>query len=89
MALKTLNFKMEESEILDMKTVARVYNMSQTELIKKAIRKYLQKLKSDTFYRRSANIQDASAEETEEILKEIKGLSNSDFKIAYTKQFTV
>ena len=38
MATKALNFKLEESEIMDMKQVAAVFNMTVTDLIKEAIK---------------------------------------------------
>ena len=89
MAVKALNFKMDEADILDMKQVAGVYSMTVTDLIKNAVKEYLQELKGDPFYRLTANVQDASREETEEILAEIDGLSEDDLTIASTKQFTV
>ncbi len=89
MAAKAVNFKMDEAEIRDMKQVAGVFNMSVTDLIKNAVKEYLRELKSDPFYRLTANVQDASKEETEEILAEIEGLSDEDLTIASTKCFTV
>lgn len=89
MATKALNFKMDEADILDMKHVASVFNMSVTDLIKNAVREYLAELKSDPFYRLTVNVQDASDEESTEILAEIEGLSDDDLTIASTKHFTV
>ena len=89
MAAKAINFKMDEAEILDMKHVASVFNMSVTDLIKNSIKEYIAELKSDPFYRLTANVQDASDEETEEILTEIEGLSDDDLTIVSTKRFTV
>ena len=71
MATRAMNFKMDEAEILDMKQVASVFNMSVTDLIKNAIKEYIVELKSDPFYRLTANVQDASDEEAVEILNEI------------------
>ena len=89
MATKAMNFKMDEAEILDMKQVASVFNMSVTDLIKNAVKEYLAELKSDPFYRLTANVQDASDEETVEILTEIEGLTDDDLSIGSTKRFTV
>ena len=89
MAKKAMNFKMEEAEILDMKYVASVFNMSVTDLIKNAVRENLAELKRDPFYRLTANVQDASEEETTEILTEIDGLTDDDLTISSRKQFTV
>ena len=89
MAVKALNFKMDEAEILDMKQVAGVFNMSVTDLIKNAIKEYLAELKSDPFYRLTVNVQDASDKEAAEILAEIEGLTDDDLSIASTRRFTV
>lgn len=89
MATRALNFKIDENEILDMKEVAGVFNMSITDLVKEAVKAYLIELKKDPFYRLTANVQEASAEESEEILAEIEGMSDDDLTIASTKRFTV
>ena len=87
MAVKAMNFKMEEADIRDMKAVAGVYNMSVTDLIKNAVRQYITELKNDSFYRLTTNIQEASAEESKEILGEIDGLTDDDLTIASVKRF--
>ena len=89
MVTKAMNFKMDEAEILDMKHVAGVFNMSVTDLIKNAIKEYLTELKSDPFYRLTANVQDASEEESAEILSEIEELTDDDLTIASTKHLTL
>ena len=89
MATRALNFKMDEADVLDMKHVAGVFNMSVTDLIKNAVKGYITELKNDPFYRLTANVQDASDEESEEILTEIEGLSDDDLNIAATKRITV
>lgn len=89
MSLKAMNFRMEESEILDIKHVAGVFNMSVTELIKKAIKKYLRELKEDPFYRLTANVQNASDEETAEILAEIENAAPDELEISSVKRFTI
>jgi hypothetical protein len=89
MAIKALNFKMEESDILDMKQVAGVFHMSVTDLTKNAVKQYITELKNDPFYRLTANVEAASEEETEEILAEIESLSDDDLTISSTKTFTV
>ncbi len=89
MATKAMNFKMDEAEILDMKHVAGVFNMSVTDLIKNAVKEYLSELKRDPYYRLTANVQEASDEEAAEILSEIEGLTDDELTIASTKRFTV
>ena len=87
MAAKAMNFKMDEADIREMKAVAGVYNMSVTDLIKKAVKEYITELKKEPFYRLTTNIQEASTEESEEILGEIEDLSDDDLTIASVKRF--
>ena len=89
MSVKGMNFKMEEDEILDMKHVAAVFNMSVTDLIKNAIKEYIAKLKKDPFYRLTANVREADEDESREILDVIDGMSDDDLTISTVKHFTV
>ena len=89
MATRAMNFKMDETDILDMKHVAGVFNMSVTDFIKNAIKEYLAELKSDPFYRLTANVEDATEEESTEILTEIESLTDDDLTISSVKRFTV
>ena len=89
MAVKAMNFKMEEAEILDMKRVASVFNMTVTDVIKEAVREYVDKMKQDPFYRLTAAVQDASDEETAEILAELDSLSDDELSISSSKRFDV
>ena len=89
MATKALNFKIDEKQVNDMKSVAGVFNMTLTELIKNALDEYIAELKNDPFYRLTANVQEASEKETEEILSEIESMSDDDLTIASKEQLTV
>jgi hypothetical protein len=89
MATRALNFKMDEAEIMDMKEVAGVFNMSITDLVKNAVKEYVAELKKDPFYRLTANVQEASKEESEEILAAIEEMSDDDLTITSTKHFSV
>ena len=75
MAIKALNFKMEESDLKEMREVASVYHMTLTQLVKEAVDDYLQKMKADPFYKLTANVQEADAEESAEILRAVEELS--------------
>jgi hypothetical protein len=89
MATKAMNFKMDEAEIMDMKQIAGVFNMSVTDLIKNAVREYIAELKKDPLYRLTVNVQEASEEESENIMSEINEMTDDDLTIVSTKQFTV
>ena len=89
MATKALNFKMDESEIQDMKDIASIFHMTLTELIKEATKDYVDKLKKDPFYRLTVNVQEASSEESAEILEEINSLNDDDLSIVSSERFVV
>ena len=89
MAVRAMNFKLEDRDITDVRRVAMVYNMTMTDVIREAIHEYLEKVKRDPFYRLTANVEEASEEETAEILEEIEGLSDDDLTISSVKKFSV
>jgi hypothetical protein len=89
MATKALNFRMDEKEMVDLKKVAAVFNISVTDLVKDAISEHVAKLKKDPFYRLTANVENASEAETEEILKELESMSDDDLAIASVKHVAV
>ena len=86
MAVKAMNFKMDEIDIKEMKQVASVYHMTVTDVIKEAVREYVGKMKQDPFYKLTANVQEADIKESTEILDEIESLSDDDLSISYIEQ---
>ena len=89
MATKAINFKMEEADIADMKSVAAVYHLPISKMIKDAIKEYVTKLKNDPYYRLTANVVDADDEENEEILEAISKLSDDDLSISTVKKIAI
>lgn len=89
MATKALNFRMDEKEMVDLKKVAAVFNISVTDLVKDAIKEHVKKLKKDPFYRLTANVENTTEAETEEILKELENMSDDDLSIVSVKHVSV
>ena len=89
MAVRAMNFKMDEVQINDIKHVASVYHMTITDLIKEAVSEYLVKMKEDPFYRLTANVEEADAAESAEILDAISSMENDDLAISSSERFTV
>ena len=89
MASKVMNFKMDETEIMDMKKVAAIFNISVSDMIREAIKEHIGKLKKDPFYRLTVNVEDATPEENEEILAAIDALADDDLEIVSSKEFHV
>ncbi len=89
MARKAINFKMDEEEIAEMKKAAEVYGMTLTELLKNAVREYLNVLERGPCYRLTMNVEDASEEESVEILSRLENMDADDLKIVSKKRFSV
>ena len=89
MSVRAMNFKMDEAEIQEMKRVAGVYHMTVTDLIKNAVRSYISELKDDPFYRLTANVQEVSAEESEEILSAVSEMTDDDLTISSATRFSL
>ncbi len=89
MATKAMNIKMDEGRLLEVKDVAAVFHMTITDVVNEALNEYLPKMKRDPFYRLTANVKEASAEESAEILSEIEMLTDDDLEISSAKKFSV
>ena len=89
MATKAMNLKFNEEEILLMKQVASVFNMTVTDIVKEAVNEYIEKMMQDPFYKLTMNVEDAGTEETNEILDEISSLTDDDLAIVSSRRFEV
>ena len=89
MATKALNFKLNETEISNIRKVAAVFNMTLTDVVREAIKEYVSKMQKDPFYRLTAKVQEASKEESEEILNIVENLSDDDMCVTSSKRFSL
>lgn len=89
MALKAMNIKMDEKRILDIKSVASVFQMTITDVFNEALDEYLEKVKKDPYFRLTAQMQEASESESAELLAELDELSDDDLTIVRTNSFNV
>lgn len=89
MTTKAVNLKLEEGRIRDIKNIATVFHKTMTDVVCKAQDEYFDRIKKDPFYKLSANVDVASAEETNEILAEIDALSDDDLQISTVRKVRV
>ena len=81
MATKAMNFKLSEADIADLRRVADVYHMTMTDIIKEAIHEYVKQAQKDPYYRLTVNIEEASPQESAEILDHLERLTDEDLKL--------
>ena len=89
MATRAVNLKLDENRVIDLKQVAAVFHMTMTDVINEALDAYLPSMKQDPFYKLTANVEEASKEESEEILAEIDNLKDDDLEIATVEHITL
>jgi hypothetical protein len=89
MATKAINLKLEEKRVVDIKRVAAVFHMTMTDVINEALDSYLHTVKQDPFYRLTANVEEASKEESAAILSEVENLSDDDLEIIKAEHITL
>lgn len=88
MGERAVNFSIEENDLVILSKIASEYSVTVTELIKKVISEYLEKIKKDPFYRLTANFEEVSSEENSEILEMINNLSDEDLTISSVKKLS-
>jgi len=89
MAVKAMNFKLEEDRIADMKAVANAFHITMTDVVNAALDVYLAQKKQDPFYRLTLNVEEVSDNESKEILDALNSMSDDDLKISKVKKLEV
>ncbi|MBR0151217.1 MAG: ribbon-helix-helix protein, CopG family [Synergistaceae bacterium] len=86
MIAKALSFRADENEVARIKKAASDFGMSVAGLIREAVRDYIVR---ETFYRNLENVEEASPEESAEILAMIEDMTEDDEQIMRIDSFTV
>lgn len=86
MTMKALSFRTDEKEIADIKKAASMFKMSVAGLIREAVREYIDSRKTaqqrkEEFFKRLENVEEASPEESAEILAMIDSLTEDDMQV--------
>ncbi len=86
MTMKALSFRTDEKQIADIKKAASMFQMSVAGLIREAVREYIDSRKTaqqrkEEFFRRLENVEEASPEESAEILAMIDSMTEDDMQV--------
>ena len=81
MTVKALSFRTDESEIAQIKKAASMFQMSVAGLIREAIRDYIERRQKKRFFESLNNVEEASPEESAEILAMIDSLTEDDRQV--------
>ncbi len=78
---------LSSEEIADMKKTASVFRMSPADFVRNAVREYIDQKKQEPFYRLTANVEEASPEESAEILALIDSMTDDDWETVRVDRF--
>ena len=86
MTMKALSFRTDERQIADIKKAASMFQMSVAGLIREAVREYIDsrktaKQRKEEFFKRLENVEEASPEESAEILAMIDSMTEDDMQV--------
>ena len=86
MTMKALSFRTDERQIEDIKKAASMFQMSVAGLIREAVREYIDsrktaKQRKEEFFKRLENVEEASPEESAEILAMIDSMTEDDMQV--------
>lgn len=74
-------------EIADVKKTASVFSMSVADFARNAMREYIERKKQEPLYRFTANVEEASPEESAEILAMIDSMTEDDWETVRVDNF--
>ena len=78
---------LNSDEILALKKVAAVCRMSTADLVRNAVRAYIEQKKQEPYYRMTADIEEADPEESAEILALIDSMTEDDWETVRVDRF--
>ncbi|MGL5724293.1 ribbon-helix-helix protein, CopG family [Cetobacterium sp.] len=86
--MKSINIRLEESLIEEIKHVAHMYHKNMSDIIREGIAKVLEEKKNDIYYKLT-DFPSCSQDETDEIMMELKSLSEDDLKIVKSEKVKI
>lgn len=89
MATKSISMRLDSQELEEAKKLADIYDMTLTDVMRQALKEYIEEKKKDPFYRMTANIPEASEDESKEAFHDLDQLSDDDLKIVRSDTFEI
>lgn len=87
--MKSINIRLTETMIQDIKEVSNIYNISNSELIRKGIEIILQNKKNEAYYKLTANIAEGTEKETREIIERLNQYSEKDLEVVEVESVVI
>jgi len=80
--MKAISLRLDEQTLQDIKKVSSIYNIPTSDLIRKGIKMILEAKKSEAYYRLTADIEETTQKETDEIIERLNKYNDAiiDYK---------
>ena len=80
--MKAISLRLDEQTLQDIKKVSSIYNIPASDLIRKGIKMILEAKKSEAYYRLTADIEETTQKETDEIIERLNKYNDDELEIA-------
>ena len=87
--MKAISLRLDEQTLQDIKKVSSIYNIPTSDLIRKGIKMILEAKKSEAYYRLTADIEETTQKETDEIIERLNKYNNDELEIAEKESVVV
>lgn len=87
--MKAISLRLDEQTLQDIKKVSSIYNIPTSDLIRKGIKMILEAKKSEAYYRLTADIEETTQKETDEIIERLNKYNDDELEIAEKESVVV
>ena len=79
--MKAISLRLDEQTLQDIKKVSSIYNIPTSDLIRKGIKMILEAKKSEAYYRLTADIEETTQKEADEIIERLNKYNDDELEI--------
>ena len=87
--MKAISLRLDEQTLQDIKKVSSIYNIPASDLIRKGIKMILEAKKSEAYYRLTADIEETTQKETDEIIERLNKYNDDELEIVEKESVVV
>lgn len=87
--MKAISLRLDEQTLQDIKKVSSIYNIPISDLIRKGIKMILEAKKSEAYYRLTADIEETTQKETDEIIERLNKYNDDELEIVEKESVVV
>lgn len=87
--MKAISLRLDEQTLQDIKKVSSIYNIPTSDLIRKGIKMILEAKKSEAYYRLTADIEETTQKEADEIIERLNKYNDDELEIVEKESVVV